>query len=757
MGKKNIFLGIIISFFCVFNLFCQIPNGYYTSAFGKTGDSLRKALSIITANGHVKLTYTPGVWNAYAFTDVRPNDTTKIWDMYSDIPNGTPPYLFTIFVNQSTGGVTAEGMAYAREHSFPNSWWGGIDNSTNPQYTDLHHLFPSDQFVNQKKSNNPIGVTNAPNAWVSLNGSKMGTCTFPGYNGNVFEPIDEYKGDFARAFFYIATRYYGKFNLWVRQIPSTSSALPIAMAVLDTTANNYKQWFINLLLSWHNADPVSQKEINRNNAVYYKSGQNNRNPFIDYPEFVSYIWGNQLIKPEPTFHASNFQVNTAQTNSATLTLTWTDSYGTTSPDGYLIKAFPGNPENIQPPKDSIPETNSLHVKNVVQGTQAVSFTGLIPDTVYSFKIFPYTNSGVNINYKTDGVIPTITTSTPIWKEDFEIGTKTAYAIGSVNCTMGSWTLNDALLGTLIQDKKNGLKSIRGAAFIIYMNFDKQGGAGNITINAARYGNDTNYIALWRVEKSVNAGQTWVIIKDSITTANNILQPITIPVNEPNPVRFAFVSYNGSQTNKRLNIDDVIISNYLPPLKKLKLKIYLEGFYENGFNKSVQNETGNQWANGICDYLTVILRDTTPPFNTVYIKTNVALMNNGDAIIDSLPRSLNNQKYYLVIKHRNHLETWSSQPISIINDEVNYDFSSSINKSYGETLKQVGVGKYAIRVGDVNQDGVVDISDLVEMDADLINGTVGYVNNDINGDGVVDLSDLVTIDENLTIGASTVTP
>jgi len=751
-----IFLGIIMPLFFVYQVFAQIPNGYYSSAFGKTGDSLRKALSIITTNGHVKLTYTPGVWNAFALTDVRPNDTTKIWDMYSDFPNGTPPYIYTIFVNQSTGGSSAEGSGYAREHCFPNSWWGGIDNSSNPQFTDLHHLFPSDQFVNQKKSNNPIGLTSASNAWVSMNGSKMGTCTFPGYTGNVFEPIDEYKGDFARAFFYIATRYYGKFNLWVKQISSTSSALPIAMAVLDTTANNYKQWFVNLLLSWHNADPVSQKEINRNNAVFYKSGQNNRNPFIDYPEFVNYIWGNQLIKPEPTNHVSNFQVNTTQSNSANLVITWTDSYGTTSPDGYLIKAYPDT-VLIQYPTDSIPEINSLHTKNVIQGTQSVTFTGLIPDTLYSFKIFPYTNSGNKINYKTDGNIPSITTKTPIWKEDFEIGTKSAYAIGSVNCTMGSWTLNDALLGTLPQDKKNGNKSVRGGAFIIYMNFDKQGGANDIKINTARYGNDTNYVALWRVEKSINSGQTWIIIKDSITTANNILQPITIPVNEPNPVRFALVSYNGSQSNKRLNIDDIIISNYLPPPKKLKLKLYLEGLFENGLNKEVQNEFGNQWANGISDFITVVFRDTMAPYDIAYINSNVKLNTNGEALIDSLPISLNNGKYFIVVKHRNHIETWSSQPVAIIPDEVFYNFSDSSIKSYGATLKQMAVGKFAIRVGDVNQDGVVDISDLVDMDYDITNGTVGFVNNDLNGDGVVDISDLVTIDENLTIGASKITP
>ena len=112
---------------------------------------------------------------------------------------------------------------------------------------------------------------------------------------------------------------------------------------------------------------------------------------------------------------------------------------------------------------------------------------------------------------------------------------------------------------------------------------------------------------------------------------------------------------------------------------------------------------------------------------------------------------------MAIRHRNHIETWSSFPVSFANDTVTYDFTNAIDKAYGDNQKQVSPGKFAILVGDVNQDGVVDLSDLVNMDSDLTNGSLGYIVYDLNGDGIIDLSDLVKIDENLTNGVVVITP
>ena len=153
-------LSLTLGVLLFFTGFSQIPAGYYDQASGKSGEILRAALRDITTTGHVKIPYTStsfDVWDAYTITDVRPAPNNLIiWDMYSDIPAGSPSYTFTIYTNQC-GTASAEGGCYAREHCMPNSWWGGIDDAANPQYSDLHHLFPADQYVNNEKSANIIG------------------------------------------------------------------------------------------------------------------------------------------------------------------------------------------------------------------------------------------------------------------------------------------------------------------------------------------------------------------------------------------------------------------------------------------------------------------------------------------------------------------------------------------------------------------------------------------------------------------------
>lgn len=323
MVKLRFYLVVLFALFINIS-WSQIPSGYYTSATGLSGENLRTTLKTIISTGHVKLPYTStsfDVWNAYEFTDVRPSTPTIIWDMYSDRPASTPAYAYTLFTSQC-GNASAEGNCYSREHCFPKSWWGGADNATNPQYTDLHHLFPSDQYVNAKKSNYPIGKVNSSAvSWTSTNGSKVGNCGVSGYSAFVFEPIDEYKGDFARAYLYIITRYKDQVSGWVTANATTQIADII-------TGNQYKPWFLNMLLDWCTNDPVSVKEIARNNAIYYQTPQHNRNPFVDHPEYVSAIWGAPLVVAVPvataatTVVANSFVANWNPVSNAT--------------DGYLL-------------------------------------------------------------------------------------------------------------------------------------------------------------------------------------------------------------------------------------------------------------------------------------------------------------------------------------------------------------------------------------------------------------------------------------
>ena len=258
---------ILVGFLLIGNLnFAQIPNGYYDAALGLSGNNMKSSLHSIIDN-HSSQSYS-SLW--YHFEDTDQKSNGKVWDMYSDVPGGTPPYQFT-FGSDQCGSYSQEGDCYNREHSFPASWF----NDASPMYTDLFHLIPSDGYVNGQRSNYPFGEVGSA-SWTSLNGSKKGSCSYPGYSGTVFEPIDEYKGDLARGYFYMATRYMDQFS-------SFNSPM--------LSGGDFATWARDMLIEWHQADPVSDKEIDRNNAIY--SIQNNRNPYIDHPEFVECVWLNQ--------------------------------------------------------------------------------------------------------------------------------------------------------------------------------------------------------------------------------------------------------------------------------------------------------------------------------------------------------------------------------------------------------------------------------------------------------------------------------
>lgn len=261
----------------------QIPQGYYDDAGGLHGVALQEALHNIIKD-HDAVTYGE-IWDYLIQTDKKPNG--RVWDIYSDIPGGTPPYEFVFFSDQC-GNYAQEGDCYNREHSFPSSWFGG---NTFPMYTDMHHVFPTDGYVNNRRNNYPYGEVAAA-SWTSLNGSKLGQSSTAGYGGVVFEPIDAYKGDLARMHFYMATRYLGQDAGWPGS-PSVNGA-------------QMKEWTLTMLYQWHQNDPVSQKETDRNNAIYQI--QHNRNPFVDHPEFADLIWFYTTITSETLKKTSSFSI-----------------------------------------------------------------------------------------------------------------------------------------------------------------------------------------------------------------------------------------------------------------------------------------------------------------------------------------------------------------------------------------------------------------------------------------------------------------
>lgn len=277
--KKYCFFVLFLAFT---RLYSQIPTGYYDSTIGLHREDLKTALYNIIRIGHTQNTYS-SLWLHFQSTDVAPNG--KVWDKYSNCN-------FTFVVNQC-GNYSSECDCYNREHSTPASWF----NDGYPMYADLFHLFPTDGWVNNRRGNFPFGQVGTA-TYTSGNGGKLGASNFPGYSGTVFEPIDTYKGDFARSVFYMSTRYQNVNTNW------HTNSTQAAQVFTNNIFPGLTEWSRNLYLLWHTIDPVSQKEVMRNNAVFAIQG--NRNPFIDDPNFAFRIWA---IDANIDENNSNFTVS----------------------------------------------------------------------------------------------------------------------------------------------------------------------------------------------------------------------------------------------------------------------------------------------------------------------------------------------------------------------------------------------------------------------------------------------------------------
>ncbi len=239
---------------------------YYTSVDGVKGGAALKTALYNLIKEHKVIGYGSGessTWGAFYTTDaVVENGRRRVLDMYSNEKR----YF-------GSKGSAVSGMNI--EHSVAKSWWGGNKNNA---YCDIHHLNPSDQNANSRKSNYPLGELTSV-SWE--NGvTFVGKANIDGSSMNAYEPCDEYKGDFARVFMYMFTCYQDLRweYTWMNYEKSTYPTL--------------KPWAVELLLKWHRQDPVSEKEVNRNNAVYAVQG--NRNPYVDYPQLADYVWGDSI-------------------------------------------------------------------------------------------------------------------------------------------------------------------------------------------------------------------------------------------------------------------------------------------------------------------------------------------------------------------------------------------------------------------------------------------------------------------------------
>ncbi|MFV8370560.1 endonuclease [Flavobacterium sp. LB2R40] len=338
---KKIYSVLLLLF--IMTASAQVPSGYYTNASG-TGYTLKTQLYNII-KGHTDNGYA-GLYTIYQTSDrdyYFENDAT-ILDMYSENPSGTDPYTYSSGTTQRCGTYSVEGDCYNREHIIPQSTF----SSAAPMVSDAHFITPTDGKVNGQRSNYPHGpVTSA--TWTSLNGSKLGASTTAGYSGPIFEPINEFKGDIARMYFYFATRY-------------ENTVAGYSYAMFNGTSNQvFTTAFLNLLITWHNQDPVSTREIDRNNAIY--TAQNNRNPYIDHPEYVQAIWNPTADAQAPTTPTS---LVASGTTSNSVSLSWNASTDNIGVNGYNVYL------------------NSALKTTVTSTTTTIS--GLTASTAYSFSV-----------------------------------------------------------------------------------------------------------------------------------------------------------------------------------------------------------------------------------------------------------------------------------------------------------------------------------------------------------------------------------
>ena len=210
---------------------------------------------------HTSIGY-KALYDAYLKTDLRDDGT--IWDMYSN--QRYKP-------SDRTGQYhDKEGAMYNREHTIPQS----IFSEANPMKCDLFHVYPTDGWINNRRSNYPHAEVGSATI-TSTNNTKVGSSKTSGVSGSVCEPADEYKGDFARTYFYFVTCYQTKLSGFKSFAAFSNNAYP-----------SLSSWAIKLYLKWSKEDPVSEKEIKRNEEAY--KIQKNRNPFIDFPGIENLIW-----------------------------------------------------------------------------------------------------------------------------------------------------------------------------------------------------------------------------------------------------------------------------------------------------------------------------------------------------------------------------------------------------------------------------------------------------------------------------------
>ena len=502
-------------------------------------------------------------------------------------------------------------------------------------------------------------------------------------------------------------------------------------------------------------------------------------------------------KPEPTNHASNLQ---AVSNLwSTINVTWSDNAGTIPPDGFLLVM---NTTGVfTNPTDGVPVTDDLVVsdgngaKNITAGVESYTWSGLSSSTHYYFAIYPYTNSGTNINYKTDPVIPTTDITTmafipPVAAWTFDTvttGTSTAltyvakfgaqtnsamlYADGSNGSS--TWTAGneiDAFSGTVINDPR---ETTYAGSSIALVGGTALSANGKSIIFKFSMTNLINPIITFATRGTSSGFSThqWAWSTDNVTytdfgtnTANTTTTFLsrTLDMSAIDQVDQAATVYlkltvsgatNASGNNR---IDNFVINaTQQNSDKTLNLSVLLEGLYDASNPGHMRKAQGydlsynivDQYPGTVADVVAVELHNSTAPYDMAYEFPSVNLNTDGTLTIPTISSSVSGS-YYIVVKHRNSIQTWSANPVDFSgNGPFTYNFTLDAANTYGYNVKDMTDGYYTIFCGDVDQDGGVGSNDMgmVDNQSSMFGG--GYIVEDVDGDGGVGSLDMGMVDNN----------
>ena len=679
------------------------PSDYYSSALNMSDEALLKALyNIITS--HTNIGY-DNLWNAYADTDTDPNG--YYIDMYSNYDKYT--------YSDKCGSYSAVGDCINREHSVPKSWWGG---SKQAQYSDIFNIVPTDGYVNNQRSNYPYGVceggTRLTNGIYVAKGRK-GASTHTGYTGQVFEPDDEYKGDFARAYFYMATCYNNIISSW------TKAGGDVFFAGNDYPV--FTDYAIELLMEWHRLDPVSEKETARND--YAHSWQGNRNPFIDHPELAEHIWG--IYQGQPWEGDGTVVVLPRLTEPTSGTTIDVGSVPATETNVSVQITVKGSnltePLNVTVSGDGFAVTPALLAASEVHaGTMVtVSYNGDATDA---------TGSLILSSTEVERIV-TLTANTgsggdPFAGGDCIIETWEGCADGNGNYsdktvqgTAFKWRFVNA--GIFAQDGDHWIDEVacrfgKTASSSITMAEDVAGTSG-ISFWAAYWKNDgpANVQLLY----STDGGTDWTLL-DVVSIETNTLQQFTYSLNVTDNVRFKFQQSTGT----RLNIDNIAV--YAPISEPVNPQIYFDGNVEPV--TAVQNGTSS------ISEVTVVSENNEDPI-AVTVDEDFELSLDQENWSTTLTLDASGETFY----------------VRLASTETAGEFEGTITAQAGDASAYADitgtVTATAFTLGDVNMDGSVNVSDVTALIAYILGLEVSPFDElaaNINGDTDINVSDVTAL-------------